>query len=170
MTLTPEKIAELRTLAEKAIKGPWYADTTSSHDGFGRYLTSEVRSVEDNRVVVEFSNSNGTIEQLDETRIDTEAFANAALIAASREAVPQLLDEVERLRLEMHQGAADIADALLTEKDAEIARLRKLLGNSTDAIDSAIDRETNGYSPDWDWLCSTRELNRLALRPKGEHP
>lgn len=131
MTFTPEKIAELRALAEKATKGPWYADTTSSHDGFGRYLTSEVRSVDDNRVVVEFSNSNGTIEQLDEARIDTEAIANAPFIAASREAVPQLLDEVERLdsALSLSSLVMEGMNAALAEKDAEIARLHQKINN-----------------------------------------
>lgn len=98
--VTPPDIAALRALSEAATAGPWHhgenlwACVTSKPDGHGRVLATASCSRGEN------------------------ARADAALIAAARNALPGLLDEVERLR-RIESAARARLDA---EADLALAR------------------------------------------------
>lgn len=87
--MSPERLKELRALAEAATPGPWHIDGPNADD-----VVAEVSSL----TVVPRTNG-----MLCAPRYD------AAFIAASRSAVPELLDEVERLR-ESLRNIAEISD------------------------------------------------------------
>lgn len=72
--MTPERLSEIRACCEKATKGPWYPQ--NDYYGYGILFNNG------NRVGVDFDKQ------------DRE------FIAMSREAVPELLAEVERLQKE----------------------------------------------------------------------
>ena len=71
MTLSAERLADLRRLVEAATPGPWtvYEGKYAAHVNPGFDVS-----------------------------IDCNTGANAALVVAARTALPELLDEVERLR------------------------------------------------------------------------
>lgn len=109
-------IAEIRAATDKATPGPWTIDYDGSGNGTHDIRTEKVRI--------------GGI-YLDK---------NAAFIAASRQWVPTLCDRVEELdnqhKCDVHNLAAMQAtlnqqakncEKLLSEKDAEIAILRRAL-------------------------------------------
>lgn len=65
----------------------------------------------------------------------TVGMGNAAFIAAARELVPRLLDEVERLRAELHDVLAerDAIQSIATQLERELSGKTKLLDANTDA-------------------------------------
>ena len=91
MAPTQEEIARWKALAEAATAGPWEADT---HGISGGSISCE-KPCGRRQVAA----SIGQAAMFDE-RADTGEVlrANAAFIAAARDAVPRLIAEVERLR------------------------------------------------------------------------
>lgn len=97
MTMTTEEIQALQALADKVTKGPWLVEK-------GQFLIWGECNVDD-------TSSNGfgypcaTVHHVrhswDHRKDDIPAEANAAFIAASREAVPALCAEVLALRAEV---------------------------------------------------------------------
>jgi hypothetical protein len=77
--LTPERIAELRALAEACTEPKWIAGKPRDDGG-----------------VQVYSPSRGVCRQI-VLIAETDSEANAAFIASARQAVSELLDEVERL-------------------------------------------------------------------------
>ena len=82
--ITPEQLAQWRALADAATPGPWEATSTWSDDGDSYYV-----AVVDGRALLD------TYVSMTD--------ADAAFIAAAREAVPALLAEVERLTAEVRR-------------------------------------------------------------------
>ena len=80
--MKPERIAELRELCDKATPGEWEKKYDTNLVYAGRLVANAGG----------YSDSARTRE----TRLQNDA--NAAFIAAARTAVPELLDELERLR------------------------------------------------------------------------
>jgi hypothetical protein len=128
--LTAERVAELRALCEAATPGPW------EHDGSRCVYVPEEYSRRP-LVVAEWK-------------------PNAALIAAARNALPDLLDEVERLwddQLDSQPYEDAMAEAnatnvrllcMVAERDAEIARLRQERQRLRGVIISAAARLARG--------------------------
>lgn len=81
--MTPERLAEIRACCEKATPGPWYPQ--NDYYGYGILFNNG------NRVGVDFDKQ------------DRE------FIAMSREAVPELIREIEWLQAEVEQLASDNA-------------------------------------------------------------
>ena len=78
--MTDDELKELRRLADAATPGPWYAGHSYEQGDPGTYVGQE----NDWRIIV-------CDDQ--EPRVE-----DAAFIAAAREAIPKLLDEIKRLR------------------------------------------------------------------------
>lgn len=91
--MTPERIAELRRLCEAATPGPWVAATWAGED-FGWSACGPVHEESDD------DTPEGPNQDL--------AKRDADFMSAARIAVPELLDEVERLRKEV-DIARDVA-------------------------------------------------------------
>lgn len=103
--ITPERIQELRELCEKATPEPWCRDrgcNVCNQDG------------EDIACAIDDRDQCSSVW----ARSHEEAGENLAFIAASRTAIPLLLDEVERL-----QNQRKLLIALIHEKDAQIQEL-----------------------------------------------
>lgn len=107
---TPEQLIKWKRLAAAATEGPWEADSTENegnygsgpycHSGFSSYAV-----VAPSGRVCDTINSDVAMvsEEYDEdgcTAWDEVGKANMAFIAMSREAVPALIDEFERLTAE----------------------------------------------------------------------
>jgi DNA repair exonuclease SbcCD ATPase subunit len=106
--ITPELLAELRRLEKAATPGPW--------------------TDEESRVHV----PKGDVATCDDVNHIADSEANAALIAAARNALPALLDHIETLTAELdivtaqavfHKQAAEAADGQLVQLRAELARV-----------------------------------------------
>ncbi len=97
--LTSERLAEWRKLADAATEGPWYASWADA---------------ERDESVKDYSPVFAQYEQQE-----------AEFIVAAREAVPALLDEVERLRVELEgeTAAADRMKALAEAVSDEQGRI-----------------------------------------------
>lgn len=132
MTITPERIAELRRLHEKATPGPWWREWNNADDhedgidilacGHG----GRIALVED-----------GEIPGTRETGFGPAAVAD--LICAARNALPELLDEIERLREDARHCAAVCHPAT-----AEIERLRAVIRETHyDCMGMGPDRHTH---------------------------
>jgi hypothetical protein len=132
--LTAERVAELRALCEAATPGPWRADP-------------------------EPVDAPGWVSAGDRHEPVAEVYGgthNAALIAAARNALPDLLDEVERLwddQLDSQPYEDAMAEAnatnvrllcMVAERDAEIARLRQERQRLRGVIISAAARLARG--------------------------
>lgn len=82
------RLAELRALADDATAGPWWGGGNNRRrDAIGLVGRTSDRGTGNAIAVL-----NG---------IGMDRVADAAFIAASRTAVPELLDEIERLRAEL---------------------------------------------------------------------
>ena len=79
--MTGERLAELKALASAASPGPWTFFGPAPHSGFCCVLP-----VGTGRYVATVTNGS------------RETVGNAAFIATARQAVPELIAEVERLR------------------------------------------------------------------------
>lgn len=86
--MTNERIAELRALEQAATPGPW--ERWAEHADFFARVKKNTRGVMIGERVGECTDDSDEGEAL--------AFANADFIVAARTAVPELLDENERLR------------------------------------------------------------------------
>ena len=108
--MTAAELAALKALADAATPGPWEA---------GEY----------NRVTADGRHILKCRDQYDGVRlaIHDNAIADAAFIAAARDAVPELIAEVDRLRTELAQAQAQ----------AENERARRK-HDSTDAYNARI--------------------------------
>lgn len=125
MTITPETIAELRRLEKVATKGPWEAVERGAYGDFDG--NSRVIIADDMRV--------GVIQ----TNGEPDCEANADLTVAARNALPGLLDEVERLQkmithetnmvMREQKANADLRRQL-AEKDAEIERWKGFISRN----------------------------------------
>lgn len=126
--IDPKKLAEWRALCEKATEGPW--------DWWRAEWAWEVTTA-------------------DGKRTDIGDFNDAAFIAAAREAVPALLDEVEKLRSEVVAldkqwcGASNYAMALnlkLDELQVELDKERLDHLSTLGQVQEAYDR---GFHAGW---------------------
>lgn len=83
MSMTPERLAEIRALEEDTTPGPWVVDD----DGTSVWTEGETVL-------------GGTIHRADDgyARGDYDPAADAKFIAEAKQFVPELLDEVARLR------------------------------------------------------------------------
>ena len=104
--MTPKRIAELRELCEKATPGPWYAYPNTLA---GRVWISKDR-VPAGHVVAEsmFERVKGYVTRhlgfrfwRNEYKVGKDAYAeaahNVAWVVAARTALPEALDQIERL-------------------------------------------------------------------------
>ncbi|MFJ5090017.1 hypothetical protein [Streptomyces sp. NPDC088674] len=109
--LTPPLLAELAAFAEAATPGPW----ASARDLSGGYAV-EARA----RVTEAGTVSDGGVAALI-PRGEAETYANARLIATSREVLPDLLAEVTRLRAELaaRPSRAEVLREALAAAEAE---------------------------------------------------
>jgi len=81
--MTPERIAELRKLCEEATKGPWFVESLSNNIIYcqkGNYIAQTWPRLK----------KDGSTDYL-------SVIYDTKFIAAARTALPELLDEVERL-------------------------------------------------------------------------
>jgi hypothetical protein len=115
--MSEDRLAEIRKRCEAATPGPWHGDR---YDGSIKY---EMRGADD-ALVLAVDHKNGTFGFLGDKETADEKF-----VLHSREDVPYLLTEVERLRAENA--------ALAGERD----RLRAALDNAQVGL-------TGGYAPD----------------------
>lgn len=141
-TLTPERIAELRGLAEKATPGPWERVDNAAYalndEGTNRMYLNVFGGYEIQR-------RNG----ISVRTAGAEITANAALIAAMRNALPALLDAAERVA------------TLELERDEAKMQIVRLCGD----IDGALHHEEADEIPP-----SPDEIVRRALnsRERGD--
>ena len=109
--MTDEEIARLKGLCEKATPGPWRCDDVLIHqdDLPATYAISD----EDEQSIAVL----GQIQGIKGRQI----IRNAEFIAAAREAIPALCDEVERLRgaLECAVRAMDTVVEVFDFRDVE---------------------------------------------------
>jgi hypothetical protein len=82
--MTPERIAELRALAAAATPGPW---TYQERESNGLRTTRWVRG----------NNSEWVADLPGAIHLQRDKEQDAAFIAAARTALPEALDEIERL-------------------------------------------------------------------------
>lgn len=87
--MTAERIAELRALAEKATPGPWHWRSTYDDGEWPHLLGAKFENGVQVRVL-EASDVDGCVDLL------VDGY-DSAFIAAARTALPEALDEVERL-------------------------------------------------------------------------
>lgn len=100
--LTDAKLAEWRKLCEAATAGPWYArDCEFMGEGTGCWH-AQLR-----RASVEEEKAAGQPDEMTLFGTTSCTEEDAHFIAAAREAVPALLDEVERLRKRLLTAAGD---------------------------------------------------------------
>jgi hypothetical protein len=125
MTLTPERIAELRALDAAAANAPWKAESPfTGNDWLVCSLGSDFESKHWAVVTdgVHASDLRGCARE------------DAALIAAARNALPELLDEIERLRAILEPlrvpfaaGLGDHREAIIAARNA-IAEMLRVTG------------------------------------------
>ena len=138
--LTPEKIEELRGLLAKATPGPWEVD----------YLDKNGQRVirqEHIEIATFWHHSVGSIEK--------EMEANAALVVAMRNALPALLDRLEKAEGELAEAREDVRSLcrfILNEwgpdgalKATTFALEQRQSAKGGDA-NAAPDRDTNSKS------------------------
>ena len=116
-----ERIAEIRARVEAATPGPW------EQGMIGDSLINEV----------DYSASFGFIEVNAELSDDGQyGVADATFIAASRQDIPDLLAEVERLSAERDMWHTDATklDALAVKFEAELSRLRAVIEEALGAM------------------------------------
>lgn len=151
MTFTPERLAELRALAEKATPGPWTIPS-----GGNAFLPIPIRA------------KAGPISVQPAT---AHSLPDAAFIATAREALPHALDEIERLSEDLHytRGTCDlamkhrdIAEAQLVALSAENERLRQEITIFA-TIPLATVKASEFGTIQWVVVRS-----HAALQPKGE--
>lgn len=122
MTLSPQSLADLRTLCEKATPGPWTNISTASHDKTPQprvYRAIPQPGWAQKLVATTAGAPSATLD---------EELADAALIAAARSALPALLDLVEeqareieslRLRASELEASMDAAQAAIVSECIE---------------------------------------------------
>jgi hypothetical protein len=137
-TLTPDQLAELARLEAAITKGPWHVDK--------RFLGS----IEDSRDIQIAGTYMMAVETLEERN------ANAAFIAAIRNAAKPLIEEVKELRRrevmavdKLDRQLTEIADLRrqLAEKDAELAesnRLKDIFMKDASAANGILERMKRG--------------------------
>jgi hypothetical protein len=141
--MTPERIAELRALAEAATPGPWAYFDTGDKGGPGWVLgtiydtrekdmvwhTGRVEPDIYNEETTEFVQVADIMDRIAHDSDDGHArIQDAAFIAAARTALPEALDSIEAL-WEMVERAEDVTvriDAKLSEANRAIERVRAL--------------------------------------------
>ena len=123
--MNTEKRKRLRELAEKATPGPWRKVVCNKEDGWSCVM-GEHEAVTDG---VQTGEMNGD---------------NADFIAAARNALPELLDEVERLRArvevleEVRKAAEEVSYKYSDDYSEDNLRWNELIGALADA--GALDR------------------------------
>lgn len=112
--MTPARIAELRALCAAATPGPWEVD------GDGRDICgfTDRLGAANGQSPYEITENNGFMRN--------DMAADAAFIAAARTALPEAIDEIERLRAALVRIAT--GDALDPDTWATVAR--NALGDS----------------------------------------
>lgn len=120
-------LATLRALEDEATAGPWTAELDKFNDDEGLVATftdakvSFIGKIETDLGVGDFE---GRIDQWHAdcaAARDCQEMRDAAFIAAAREAVPALCDEVERLRA-LVADAADVFEKLDMPRAAALYR------------------------------------------------
>lgn len=165
--MTPERLAELRRLADAATPGPWAWEATSQQDNSWCVGTTDPPHegevvTDDDTVVVDWVAESGNAERL----------ADAAFLAASRTAVPDLLDEVERLRAERDGYLTNAAawSKSWQEAEAEKGRLRAALESYERVAKAAKNYLWESHAPGTDLDVQYYELDNAvaALAPAKE--
>jgi hypothetical protein len=114
--LTAERRAELRKLANAATPGPWKPCPMNMYvfaaDGSPVSDTGEFDDESDGKPPGTVQRIRGFGAEVSGKRYEGSQNANIALIAAAREAVPALLDEIERLESELEDAAFEAMEAL----------------------------------------------------------
>ena len=124
--ITEERMKELKELAEKATPGPWEA-------GYSHWGQSDVIALRHDSIDGHVGLKNGIpfvrVAQHSEILIK-----DAEFIAAARQAVPELIQEIERLKREVTTALTDwdFARNELEEKTAEVERLKAKLAEFGD--------------------------------------
>lgn len=110
--MTPERLAELRRLADDATPGPWedYADPDDPPCRMGGAWAGVTYPAKTRRngVFLDWEPGAGCSRehamyqwQINQREVDAQSRADSAFIAAGRSALPELLDEVGRLTEEV---------------------------------------------------------------------
>ena len=128
MTVTPEQLTEWERLAAEATSGPWAWEATGQQDNAWSLGLTEP-AVSGEIVETEDGERPEVVEHVAESGA-AESKADAAFIAASRTAVPALVEEVRMLREKARECPAceklahNIARAEAAE--AEVVRWREV--------------------------------------------
>ena len=109
-SLTEERLAEIEALANAATEGPWdRSDVAHHHDG--SFMSVNLTEGPFDLVVCY---GGGEPDDLERCAI---AHADAAFIAAASSLVPELVDEVRRLRAEIQTREADLRETIAADFD-----------------------------------------------------
>lgn len=105
--------AQLRELAAAATPGPWtwFSEAWPNHDALAWALGEVIRRGGLEISLVESRGEDGPPTTPSITGNGPRAKANAAFVAESRQAIPELLDEVERLEGERHHHRDEMREA-----------------------------------------------------------
>lgn len=174
MTITPETIAELRRLEKAATPGPWESDTVKTegefgtgpdtHTGFDEFVVYNGKG----EPIFSTENAEGGVVEVDYDEYGMNAWNEdsrrlVAFIIAARNALPALLDEVERLQKLVYapgQWRCPKCEFTLMQSN-----LNALDGTVT-ARDEAGDKCPNCNSPLWrvSWKDEAIEARSHVIR------
>ena len=120
--MTDGELSRLKALAEAATPGPWdvYSETIADKSAATAEFDYQVQNTEPFVGRVFMLNGDGKCPAI--TGCGPTSEANAAFIAASREAVPQLVAEVERLREALENPVSDDEHIWIYERAAAMFR------------------------------------------------
>ena len=158
--MTPERIAELRRLADAATKGPWEAK-----DDY-----PEVKIVSDYQVegAGEVANWIATVDDSpdfgdDEAEVAERNQANGLFIAAARSAVPELLDALEArdAEIESLKGLSEAAIKALSDVAVQLAELKARLEVAGRTWNRMLEADSKGMGNPFAKVEAMREINDL---------
>lgn len=141
--MTKEQLAKLRAICDAASKGPWVVNKKCSTDGGIPLAERSIGCPGRGRVLLIADNAG-------EGERGKQADADAAFTATARDAMPDLLDELDRLRLEAEQWSLGAERRKLEAEQWEGAyhKAIKRLSPSAIAPDSSLPaRRRRGVDP-----------------------
>jgi hypothetical protein len=146
--ISPSRIAELRKMVDEATPGPWFfgkdrwgvavtiRDTSGAHD-------EDCRHVEDGKCAGCWDDPTEIIATAKDSTTPGDQFENdGAFIAACREAVPALLDEIERLQ-KIEERANELLDVFAQASNEKYRHSQE--GGLTQASRSLHEGIAEGY-------------------------
>ncbi len=115
-------LANLRELLEKATKGPWASGRIRIGGADPRFDGCDIGSIDGSNIAIVLH------QECD--RNQKETVANADLITEMMRVMPDLLDEVEKLRAAATQASFCLRELLPNDSDAQmtVRMLRQALG------------------------------------------